>query len=589
MSKRYKFAVVPKETFNPFYDLVHKGCKDALLHLEDVDCAYVGPESVDAKEQAYIIRRLIKNGKIDGISMATIDEEIAEELAKEALDAQIPLITFDSDSPKSSRLAYIGTDNFQLGQSLANLLLKINPKGGVYGIINARSPNLALRVEGIRHRLLNTRWKESQASPKDCLDSISISINHMYTFASIVDEPVNAIISVGGWPMRNESNWRLFVDRYRNLTLIVADADPSQLDLLSKAYVDGLVGQVPFQMGFMSIQVLREAITGKLMRDQVNTTSLLEIVRIPLSLPLVNVNENRIDNLSVVGYMAVAIVYSIALALMVFTVTKRKLRVIKASQPLFLVIILIGVILMISTILPFSVEDSDHYDVESVSKACMAYPWLLTLGFATSFAALLSKTWRINKIFSSGFRFTRNVVTAWDVLTPVALLLSANILVLSLWTFQAPMQFVRQSHIGTDEWNRVVSTYGVCTSPHGLPFMITILLLNSALLVVANYQAYQARNIQSEFSESKYIAIVMGSMLQAGIIGIPIVFLDYDEPRVVYVVTTLTIFFVCLSILIFIFIPKILFVKQYAKRPNDVQSHQQHLSVGMRNVYLEEQ
>jgi 7 transmembrane sweet-taste receptor of 3 GCPR/Periplasmic binding protein domain len=571
MQDKYIFALVPKEKANPFFHSVHEGCKDASLLLKDVECLYVGPDSVDAENQAAIVRKLINSRKVDGISMAVIDEGIAEELAREAANAQIPFITFDSDAPKSVRLAYVGTDNFQFGHSLANVLLKINPKGGVYGIIDTKSPNLALRVQGIRQRLLNTRWKESRASPKDCLNSVSLSIHHMYTFASIVDEPVNAIISVGGWPMRNVSNWKLFIDGYRNLTLDVADADASQLDLISKAYVDGLVGQVPYQMGFMSIQVLREVITGKPVKDQVFMTSLLEIVKIPSSLPLLNVNENRINDLSFLGFMAVAIVYTLAVALVVFTISRRNLRVIKASQPLFLVIILIGVTLMISTIIPFSFEDSNQYSLVSVNNGCMAYPWLLTLGFATAFAALLSKTWRINKIFLSGFRFTRNVVTVSEVLTPVALLLCANILVLSLWTFQAPMRFVRQPHAGTDEWNRVVSTYGVCTSPNGLPYMVTIVFINSGLLVLANYQAYRARNIQSEFSESRYIAIVMGSMLQACIIATPIVFLDYDEPRVVYLVTTLTIFFVCLSILIFIFIPKLLFVKLYSRRPDDLQ------------------
>jgi 7 transmembrane sweet-taste receptor of 3 GCPR/Periplasmic binding protein domain len=574
-SKKYRFAVVPKEAINPFYDAVKEGCMDASSLLSDVECIYIGPDSVDADAQAKIIRSLLKNETINGISMAVIEETIANELADEALDAKIPFITFDSDAPSSKRLAYVGTDNFEFGQSLAKVLLQINPKGGIYGIIDAAPPNLQLRAEGIRYRLQHTRWTESAASPKDCLDSIPLSIQHMYDYASLTDEPINAIVPVGGWPMRNETGWKEFVDAYRNLTLDVADTDPNQLDLLSKAYVDGLVGQVPYQMGSKSIQMLLEISTGKPIMEKIATTSLVEVVRIPLSLPRVDVNDNQLESLVVVGYTAVALVYLLTIAFMIFTGWKRNMRVIKASQPLFLYIILFGVLIMISSIIPLSIDDSAGSPAEYVNAACMTFPWLLTLGFATTFSALLSKTWRINKIFQTSLRFTRKEVNSWDVLFPVIILLGANILVLSLWTAFAPLQFSRQPHPGTDAWNRVISTYGMCSSPNALPYAVTIVILNFMLLLIANYQAFRARDIQSEFSESKYIAIVMGSMLQIAVIGIPIVFLVYDEPRVVYLVISLAIFSICLSILLFIFIPKIYFVRLYSRTPEELGSLRQ--------------
>jgi hypothetical protein len=60
--------------------------------------------------------------------------------------------------------------------------------------------------------------------------------------------------------------------------------------------------------------------------------------------------------------------------------------------------------------------------------------------------------------------------------------------------------------------------------------MITLAVMNVGLLIVANVQAYKARSIQSEFSESKYIWVVMASMLQTCIIGVPIVFSCLRQP-----------------------------------------------------------
>ena len=575
-AKMYKFAVVPKETINPFYENVYDGCMDMAALLPEAECLYHGTDCVNATEQAVIIRELINRGDIDGISMAVTDVQIATELAQEALDANIPFITFDSDAPESTRLLYVGTDNFGFGQSLAKVLLQLSPKGGIYGIIDASPPNVALRSEGVRYRLKNTPWTESPASPKDCKDFVNISLQHMYAYASLAPA-INAIIPVGGWPMRDSVNWKIFVDANRNLTLSVGDMDPEQLSLVAKTYVDGLVGQAPYQMGIESIRLLLELASGKpapegSITSSIITTSLVEVVRVPLTLPRIVVNENQIGNLKYVGFVGTGITFLLAIAFVVFTFINRKRRVVKASQPLFLYMICFGVILMASAMIPLSVDDSwNGHSERGCNIACMSFPWLLSLGFATTFSGLFSKTWRVNKIFRTTRRFVRKEVSAKDVIVPFAFMLTGNVIVLSLWTALAPLEYSRQPHEGTDDWNRVISTYGACYSPNALPYAIVLGLMNFGLLIVSNFQAYRARSIQSEFSESKYIGIVMASMLQTTLIGFPIVFLVNDNPQAVYLVVTFMIFVTCMAILLLIFVPKIYHVKFYGRSLADVQ------------------
>ena len=40
---------------------------------------------------------------------------------------KIPLITVDSDSPKSNRIAFIGTNNYEAGRQIADLLKQALP------------------------------------------------------------------------------------------------------------------------------------------------------------------------------------------------------------------------------------------------------------------------------------------------------------------------------------------------------------------------------------------------------------------------------------------------------------------------------
>jgi hypothetical protein len=91
------------------------------------------------------------------------------------------------------------------------------------------------------------------------------------------------------------------------------------------------------------------------------------------------------------------------------------------------------------------------------------------LGFTTTFSALFAKQWRVNIIFRTTQRFTRKEVSEKDVLLLFISLLLANVLVLSVWTALSPLEYKRQPHEGTDDWNRIFSTYGSCQSD-GAPY-----------------------------------------------------------------------------------------------------------------------
>ena len=149
---------------------------------------------------------------------------------------------------------------------------------------------------------------------------------------------------------------------------------------------------------------------------------------------------------------------------------------------------------------------------------------------------------------------------------PFVVLLFANVLTLSLFTALAPLEMIRQDHPGTDDWNRVISTYTTCqtsTAPTdrwgagSAPYYATLVIINFTAMVVANVQAYQARSIQVEFSESRYIAISVASLLQTSVIACPILYLIRELPEVSYVLKVGIVFINCLVILLCIFVPKI--------------------------------
>jgi ABC-type sugar transport system substrate-binding protein len=391
-SSSFTFAVIPKNTNNEFFTVVEQGClaQSALLSAppstSNVSCLYIGPPDLDPIAQAGYIDAIINGtyGKIDGISVSVSDAAIVGSAINRAIQAKIPTITFDSDAQDSLRRAAIGTNNTAFGVELGKVLEQLNPTGGKYGIIAAKAPNILDRVSGLREKLKETKWVEVESSWKDSNDDANTALQEMYEFVNEGD--IDAIIPVGGWPMFNSDpqNWKNFVDSNRNLTLVVADTLSVQLDLMNQGYVNGLVGQLPYQMGVMSIDVLMKLVKGEEVDEEIFGTALLEVIQFPLNLPEYTVNNNYLGNLSIIAYVLVAVIEVAALAIMTWTYLHRKTRVIRASQPFFLYMVVIGVMVFASAMVFLAFDSgSGRFSQEMLDVSCMVVPWLTTLGFTT--------------------------------------------------------------------------------------------------------------------------------------------------------------------------------------------------------------
>jgi hypothetical protein len=118
----------------------------------------------------------------------------------------------------------------------------------------------------------------------------------------------------------------------------------------------------------------------------------------PNQIPDANVNMHTISPAIrgvCLGIAGAAMTLSIAL--FVFTFVKRKARVIRAAQPPFLLMLCVGTLVMASSIIPFSIDDSIASQ-SGCSIACASRTWLVAVGFCVAFSALFSKLWRINKV-----------------------------------------------------------------------------------------------------------------------------------------------------------------------------------------------
>lgn len=98
--------------------------------------------------------------------------------------------------------------------------------------------------------------------------------------------------------------------------------------------------------------------------------------------------------LRAVGLVLMAITMAVAAFLAGWVLWQRRSPVVKAMQPVFLIMLCFGAFLTNLGIVPLGIDDVNNPNADA---ACMAYPWFLALGSTFILSALFSKLWCVRK------------------------------------------------------------------------------------------------------------------------------------------------------------------------------------------------
>ena len=298
-----------------------------------------------------------------------------------------------------------------------------------------------------------------------------------------------------------------------------------------------------------------------------NQTLLLETL-VPTELGSIPENRNLLsESVRVTGmvFMSISLIQAIGLAFWVLWY--RRDPVVKAMQPLFLFLLCFGTIITNFGIVPLGANDDNTTNIEG---ACLATDWLLNTGNVITLSALFSKLWRVNQIFhAEGFQ--RKVVTVWDVLKPFGILLALNLLFLIVLSTVEPPFWEREP---IDDKNPH-STYGYCNyEGWGILMQVLLGLTNFIPLVILCVQAYRARDIRSEFSEARGVALALFSWLQAIIITVPVAaVLGEENTDAFHMLGVMQNVVPSWSMLFFIFFPLISHQRQRSRRGSSSTGH----------------
>ncbi len=147
---KWRFVFVNHVTTNPFFVPTQYGIHDACALL---GCTYqwTGSEISDVAQMVNSMNAAIA-AKADGIAVAIVDPTGFNAPTARALEAGIPVFSYNADAPPGSpnrRLAYIGQDLFLSGEMMGERIVKLVGKGDVALFIATPGQlNLQPRIDG---------------------------------------------------------------------------------------------------------------------------------------------------------------------------------------------------------------------------------------------------------------------------------------------------------------------------------------------------------------------------------------------------------------------------------------------------------
>ena len=252
---------------DPFWDAMRVGMEKAA---EDFDLASVNlrvemdKNDGTAKGQLDKLKQYAGQTDIAGLAISSTDADNSQlaKAMKQLTELGVKVITIDSDMNREkfadSRFAYLGTDNVIGGQELGKAAKGLRPDGGTYAAFYGLSAaaNVIERTSGFQQGAGESFKKADgladDMDPTKAENNVRIALqNHpgIDTLVGIWAYNAPAIVEVV-----KEQNIR------ETTTIVVFDADQKAIKHLDEGFVDAMVVQNPYQMGYVGTKLMKALI-----------------------------------------------------------------------------------------------------------------------------------------------------------------------------------------------------------------------------------------------------------------------------------------------------------------------------------------
>jgi ribose transport system substrate-binding protein len=271
---RVVVGVVPKGANHIFWQTVHAGAIKAAQEY-GFEVEWNAPTlEIDSSRQIEIVESMV-NRRLAGIVLAPVDKKALVGVVERAAKAGVPVSIFDSGIDTDKRIAYVATNNEEGGRMAARRLgARIGGKGkvAVIGFMPGSASTME-REHGFQDEM---RAK----FPAVNIVGLQFGMADRAKAMAATENVLTAHPDLAGLFADNESSSAGAVQALKSRTarqvkLVAFDASEQLIADMKNEWIDSIVVQNPFRMGYESTKAIGQHLRGQTVNKMIDSGATL--------------------------------------------------------------------------------------------------------------------------------------------------------------------------------------------------------------------------------------------------------------------------------------------------------------------------
>ncbi|ANF95897.1 substrate-binding domain-containing protein [Paenibacillus bovis] len=255
-----KYVMITFQSGIEYWKSGLKGFEDAAEAL-DVSVDYQGSTRYDAREQAMIVEQAIAK-KPAGIAISAIDSPLLVQAVNKAVDAGIPVVMFDAESPGSKSYSFLATDNRNAGDIAAGQMAERTGGSGQVAIITLGNQQNHKDRSGGFEEAIRQRYPQMKVVAVENDNGDAVLAEQLTTRLLTQYPKLKGIFiteATGAYGVGSAVKQHMQTGQTgssKKPVIISFDTNKETLDMIRSGTIDATIAQGTWNMGYWSLQYL---------------------------------------------------------------------------------------------------------------------------------------------------------------------------------------------------------------------------------------------------------------------------------------------------------------------------------------------
>jgi len=249
-----RYVFVSSNINIPYWQEAKAGFTDSAKDLSGATAEFVGPARYAPDEELKAFQDAVASHP-SGILVSPGQADLFRDALDSAVASGIPVICVDSDSPRSRRILFIGTDNYRAGLESGTTMAEIlHGHGRVVLVAIPGQHNEDERMRGVNDAIKKYPYMSvgnvvnDSGDVQQATDLVSGLIQNHTEIEGII------CLEASGGAGADKALESLSMAG--KIPIVAMDANPDTLNLISSGGISATVAQKPYTMGYYGLQFL---------------------------------------------------------------------------------------------------------------------------------------------------------------------------------------------------------------------------------------------------------------------------------------------------------------------------------------------